>query len=234
MRLSIVTAVLNSHEVVRRQILHYAAMDLPEVEIIFVDDGSTPPLQDDYGLANLTIFATNDFRPWTHVTARNTGAKIAKGDYLLLTDIDHIVSRQLIDDCLAFTGDILHFRREFGVLMEDGAFTQDHDILISYGVQPGRLHDGSRRVSPHGNSFCIKRELFWELGGMPAKEADHYPNREDGKLKRLIHRYTKRPLDIWDGHKRLSPIYLIPNGRFCGSPDANPFGLFHTLSRSHG
>ena len=45
-RLSIIIPVLNSHEIVRRQIEHFKKMNLPDdVELIIVDDGSDPPLE---------------------------------------------------------------------------------------------------------------------------------------------------------------------------------------------
>ena len=43
MRLSIIIPVLNSHEVVRRQLLHFERIGLPpDTELILVDDGSDP------------------------------------------------------------------------------------------------------------------------------------------------------------------------------------------------
>ena len=99
MKVSIVSAVLDSHEVVRRQILHFKKMDLPDdVEIIFVDDGSNPPLAfPDCGLKAFTIYATGNKGKWTQPAARNYGARKAKGEFLLVTDIDHILSRKLIE-----------------------------------------------------------------------------------------------------------------------------------------
>src|SRR4030043_228401 len=97
MKLSIVIAVLNSHEIVRRQILHYEKMDMPDgVEILFIDDGSDPPIVSDTKLKNFTIYATNDFRPWTVELARNFGIKKAKGEYILITDMDYIIPRECI------------------------------------------------------------------------------------------------------------------------------------------
>ncbi len=84
MKVSVVIAVLNSHQVVVRQIRHFKRMRLPkDVEIILVDDGSNPPLNyETCGLRNLRILYTNDKRPWTQGLARNMGAKVAKGEYL--------------------------------------------------------------------------------------------------------------------------------------------------------
>ena len=47
MKLSIVIPVLDSHEVLRRQLLHFDRMKLRrDTEIIIVDDGSDPPLEE--------------------------------------------------------------------------------------------------------------------------------------------------------------------------------------------
>ena len=91
-KVSIVIAVLNSHRIVRRQIRHFRRMRLPDdIEIIIIDDGSNPRLQDilapPNSVPNIYIYATNDFRPWTQGLARNMGAKLAQGEYLFFTDI---------------------------------------------------------------------------------------------------------------------------------------------------
>ena len=80
MKLSIIIAILNSHEIVRRQYLHFERMGLPDdVEIIFVDDGSHPPLEPPK-IKNFTMLYTYDKRQWTTGIARNIGARHAKGD----------------------------------------------------------------------------------------------------------------------------------------------------------
>ena len=53
MKLSIIIAVLNSQEILRRLILYWSRMSLPDdVEFIIMDDGSKPPLIDPIGLKN--------------------------------------------------------------------------------------------------------------------------------------------------------------------------------------
>ena len=222
MKISIIIAVLNSHEILRRQLLHFEKMNLPDdIEIIIIDDGSEPALEGN--IKNLTMFATNDKRPWTQPVARNIGAKMAKGEYLICTDIDHILSRKLIDLVYTTDYDVVRFRREPGVLDENGNFTQDMDVLHAYGYEERRgLH-----MSAHGNSYAIKRDLFLQLGGSQQRES--YPNRDELSIKRGLRKMGDSVRML---NKEGRPtIYMIPNGRYCGSKDYNPFGLFHGLSR---
>lgn len=223
MKLSIVIAILNSHEIVRRQITHLKRMSLPDsVEILLMDDGSIPALEGEW------VIPTNDFRPWTTGIARSTGARLAKGEYLLMTDIDHILSKELVDAVLKFSGDRMNFPRQFGVLDENGEFTQDMAVLRSYGLKGKSL-----TANRHGNSFAIRKDIFWDMGGYDKeRSALPYPSGEDRLFNRTWHYRADKGF-----YKQASygpPIYVFPSGRFCGDDDYNPFGLFHNLSRKHG
>lgn len=233
MKYSIVISVLNSHEIVRRQLLHFRSMRLPaDTEIILMDDGSKPPIRCDFHVPNLTIHATNDFRPWTQPLARNEGARLAKGKYLVCTDIDHILTRRLLNKVYEFKGDVMHFMRQVAVLDELGNLTQKTDVLASYGFPMERIKKRAFRTSPHSNSYAIKRDLFLRLGG--SRYTGVYPNRDEIPLKRQLKRLAARgEITIVDGPDR-PVIYTIPNGRFCGDVDSNPFNLFHNLSRKKG
>jgi glycosyltransferase involved in cell wall biosynthesis len=233
MRVSIVTAILNSHEVVRRQIKHYRKIGLPEdVEIVFVDDGSDPPLRSifEHSGLNLRWFATHNYREWTQPAARNLGVKNARGEYVICTDIDHIISSQVVE--LARNPgdwDIIRFSRQVAVLDEEGNFTQDMDVLRSYGYN----RDGIN-IAPHGNSYIFNRNLYLRLGGVSEQHVGtgKYPNREEVPLKgRIKELWKKGEIKVWD--KPPKPmIYMIPNGHYCGDKDSNPFGMFHELTRS--
>ena len=235
MKVSIVTAILNSHEIVRRQILYYNSLRLPDdVEVIFIDDGSKPPIQ--VFLATnfkLRLLYTNDFRDWTQPAARNFGVKAAIGEYIIVTDIDHILSRQLIDDVKEQKWDVYRFRREFAVLDERGTFTQDKAILISYGLPPERLETRGLQVTPHTNSFAMRRQLYWDIGGVSEKHvgSGKHPNREEQPVKAAYKRLAREGKITICGDEDRPTIYMIPNGRFCGDKDYNPFGLFHDLKR---
>lgn len=232
MKLSVIFPVLNSHEAVRRQLLHFHKMNLPDdIEFIIVDDGSNPPLNcKEYILRNLTILKTNDKRPWTQGLARNMGAKHAKGEYLLMTDIDHILPRPVIDAAYNFTGDKMVFHRSIAVLDEDGNLTQDIEVLKQYGYDPNR----SRKLSAgsHGNTFAIRKALFHELGGYNPRRCYygyHAPVRmgEDCYFNSAWKIYSRA-----NGLRNTTgpEIYIFPVGRFNISGDSNPMGLFHQLS----
>ena len=228
MRVSIVIPVLNSHEILRRQILHFERMRLPgDVELIIVDDGSNPPLQLPSWVRG---HATHDSRPWSWAPARNAGARIAKGDYLLMTDIDHILSLDLVNAVRTFGGQKMQFKRELAVLDNDGLFSQDLEILKEYGLSPERVEGGSLRIGPLPNNFAMRRDIFWEIGGYREDLVERsYPQGEDRLWKKAWIEWER--LGKGKVHHERPTIYMFPNGKYCGDVDYNPFGLFHGLSR---
>lgn len=227
--LSIVIPVLNSHEIVRRQFLHWSRLDLTGVEIILMDDGSDPPIEGK--LQNVSIYRTGDTRPWTWALARNAGARRALGEYLFMTDIDYIISQEALDDAWFFTGDRLGFKREFGVLDPYGNFTQNIDVLKAYGLDPQRIAVRGVKMPPHPNNFVMKTELFWKLGGYREDLIGKpYPQGEDRHFKKaLLNAVAAGEATMTDTNR--PTLYMFPNGQFCGDVDHNPFGLFHNLSR---
>ncbi len=231
-KLSIVIPCLNSHEVLRRQFLYFERIGIPDdTEIIIVDDGSEPPLKYE-GKLPVTIYATNDKRPWTWALARNKGARIAQGEYLLMFDIDHIITRELIDEARTFGGCKMQFLREFGVLKEDGSFTQDLETLVAYGFPKERFKDRGLAMTPLPNNFVMRKDVYWDIGGYREDLfMKPYPQGED--------RLFKKGWYIWERktgehvHPYRPKIYMFPNGYLCGDVNFNPFGLFHNLSRAN-
>lgn len=230
MKLSIVIPCLNSHEVLRRQLLHFSRMGPlhPDVEIIIVDDGSDPPLENTSDI-RVTIHRTNDKRPWTWALARNAGARIARGEYLLMFDVDHIVPAFAIRFLRGFTGKKVQFIREFGVLDENGVLTQDRDVLADYGLP----REKGLALGPLPNNFAMRRDIFWELGGYREDLCEKpYPQGEDREFRSAWRTYEK----VHGGEgscvcTQRPRIYMFPNGKFLGDVDADPKRLFHTLTR---
>lgn len=235
MKLSIIIPVLNSHEVVRRQLLHFERIGLPDdTELILVDDGSDPPINGfaspESGFAkpktrHWRVLETNDFRPWTWALARNAGARAAKGEMLLMYDLDHIVDRDAIDYIHGYDGEKVQFIREFGVLTPSGILTQDREVLEDYGLPK----ETPLRIGPLPNNFAMRRDLFWELGGYREDLVDKpYPQGEDRSFRSVWRTYDP------DGKKvsvHRPKIFMFPNGKYLGDVDADPKRLFHTLSR---
>jgi len=235
MKISVVIPVLNSHEIVRRQLLHFSKMGWPrDCELILVDDGSDPPIHcpSDIAAPFLTILHTGDTRPWTWALARNAGARIASGEYLLMFDLDYILTREALEGVRGFTGQKRRFRREFGVLDEHGEFSQDEETMKRYGLPEQRIKQKGFKLPPHPNNFAILRELYWEIGGFREDVVDRpYPQGEDRYFKQeWMKRVATGEVEDDDANTRPT-LYMFPNGQFCGDVDYNPFDLFHDLTR---
>ena len=238
MKVSVISAVLDSHEIVRRHILHYNKMNLPgDVEVIFIDDGSQIPLSETTDRIdknfNFTLLETHNKAKWTQPAARNMGAKHARGEFCIFTDIDHIVTKNLIDYAKNPETDVVRFVRCAAVIDEDGNFTQDPDTLKAWGLKDKYIKRPTCKISSHGNSYIMRTGLYIGLGGVDERfvGTGRYPNREEALLKRQLRRLE------YDGRIRIidkkgrPTIYMFPNGNFCGGKDYNPFGFFHKTSR---
>jgi hypothetical protein len=226
MRLSIVIPVYQSHEIVRRQALWLARMRLPlDVECVFVDDGSCPALRaEDYDLPNLYVCATGNRLAWTQGLARNLGAEKATGAYLLMTDIDHILSHEAILAARAYAGPKMIFRRQLAILDSDGKLTQDRAALAAWGCDRADLH-----ASVHGNTFAMPRADFLALGGYDPATCSwgYHPVAKHGDDCYFNRKWNR-------AHRGAQPdvgpdIYLFPTGRFHKDGCLNPHGLFHDL-----
>lgn len=226
MKLSIVISIYQSYEIVKRQILHFSKMDLHEddVEFIFVDDGSNPPIEG--RMRNLTIVQTNNNLAWTQGLGRNLGASKAKGEYLFMTDIDHIISRPAIEAGLSFNGNKMIFRRKIAVLDENGVITQDKQVLREWGYEWDNLD-----ASVHGNTFIMKKDIFWSLGGygLTPSLVGYHPASKKGDDCYFNKKWNR----AFSGEQPyIGPdIYMFPTGRFNKDGNNNPFGFFHNLSQ---
>jgi predicted glycosyltransferase involved in capsule biosynthesis len=207
-------------------------MDIPDgVEIIYLDDGSYPPLLFETELKNFTIHPTEDYRPWTTGFARNTGAKLAKGEFLLMTDIDYIITLDALKASMDFNEDKMSFKRQFGILDEHGELSLDYDDLRAYGLLEERIVKKGRKIPPHPNNFVMRKETFLKLGGYDETRMHlGYPKcTSDGLFKRTwTHFYKRGKVTLCDYRPML---YMFPTGQFCGDVDFNPYGLFHDLTR---
>jgi glycosyltransferase involved in cell wall biosynthesis len=240
MRVTIIHPVLNSHEIVRRQLLHYDKIGIPEdTEVIIVDDGSDPPIEAE-PRPWLRIIQTNDKRPWTSSLARNTTAPQAKGEYIIFADLDHIITKEIIELVRNFNGDFMRFNRAFAILDEEGNISQDLEVLREYGLSDHRIKKYGTFLNPHRNQYATRKDFFINvMKGYNERLilTKPYPQREDGNFSRRwdeLHKAGKvRDFDDIVGYKHRANILLFPSGKYCegGDVDADPKGLFHTLTR---
>jgi len=219
--LTIVIAVLESYEAVYRQCQYWANMPVPlDVEIIIMDDGSPKPLSaivETFASAcNVRVIGTGDTRPWSQPCARNAGAKCAKADYILFTDIDHIISVEALVTARMFSGDMMKFPREFAVIDEKGNLTQDLCTLKKYGLRR------KIKTGPHFNTFVIKKELFEALNGYD----ESYCGKYGGDDTDFADRYSKLAKAGKATRSSLGPrMFVFPD------PRKDVKQIFHGLRR---
>jgi glycosyltransferase involved in cell wall biosynthesis len=214
-KVSIVIAVLESREVLKRQTRYFQRMDLSnDTEIIIVDDGSDPPLEVDVDPQNFSLLQTNDIRPWSQPCARNFGAEHAKGEFVLMTDIDHMLSKEAIEAVRNFDGDKMMFPRHWAVLDDGGRIVQDTEILFDYGLSEELYKERGLHAG------AMRRKIFQELGGYDESFCGKYGG-DDTNFSRRYGEYH------YSGHcKRHSMgprIYVYPD------PRRDKKKVFHSL-----
>jgi len=231
-KISIIIPVLDSYRVVRRHLKHFKSMGLPDtIEIIIMDDGSDPPLKEIFAghtVKNLNIYPTGDRRPWTQPCAKNLGAKIAQGEYLLMTDVDHIFSRELIAAVENFDGDKMEFGRQFAVLTNRGEITQDPEVLFEYGLDRQRYKKRGLGVYKHTNTFAMKKQIFMDIDGYHPR----YCNKGIHDIYDDNHLYHKYRKHCEAG--KCKPAVKGPDVFVFPASGIDPIGLFHKLERKHG
>lgn len=212
-------------------------MGLPDdVEILYMDDGSNPPLTG--SLNNLRIIPVGNPRNDDGIfydgrvsIARNLGAKLAKGEFLLMTDIDYIIRKENIEYARNLKYDKARFKREMGVILEDGTVTQDLDVLRQYGLLEERIKVRGVQISPHPNNFIIRKSTFMDMGGYRENLQGIYPSKGDTWFKRDWTEYMNAGKATIAPAEERTTLLMFPNGQFCGDLDYNPFGLFHNFTR---
>jgi hypothetical protein len=231
-KVSVIISVLDSHEIFRRQLLYFKRMRLPKsVEVIIMDDGSVPALEATVSFRNLHIIPTGDFRDWTQACARNLGARIALGEYLLMTDIDHIISKEAIEFMLGFTGDKAIFRRVFGMLNAEGKLETDVDKLLMHGMPNKYAKVVPPRAGVHTNTFGMKKTVYMDLDGYHPRYCGISNGSNHGD-KRFFKKYLDGMRDGICKKQEIGPdIYVWPSMAKCPIEDMDKDHMFHDLKR---
>jgi glycosyltransferase involved in cell wall biosynthesis len=132
--------------------------------VIVVDDGSPdhpaaevlrPPPP---GL-RLRLFRIDVDVRWNQDAARNIAVHHATDDWILLIDIDHVVTPELLDA-------VIHGMHDPGVIHRFNRRKYD---------RKGR----TKHLHPHPNSWLMTREMYWRVGGYDEALAGYYGTDED-------------------------------------------------------
>ena len=165
-------------------------------ELIFVDDGSVPPIPiPDETPENFVLLRTGEIRTefeWTQHLAINKAVALAKGEYIVKNDVDHVFTRDTIEAIEEFKGDMLLFRREAGYLSDDLTITS--------------LRDEHPVYSPIDDIYVVRKSIFQGLGGYPVEATRKY-----GGMGRFLWGYSETHEARSIPEKAL--IYVVPDTR---------------------
>lgn len=106
---------------------------------------------------------------WNWLQCRNLGAKEADGEWLFLTDIDHIVPVE--------TMQYLHDNTMGKVFKGDRFYTFDR---VNYALKTPL--EKMEKYKPHPNTYFMSKKLYWKIGGYDEVFAGNYGT--DGMYRR--------------------------------------------------
>jgi hypothetical protein len=150
------------------------------VEVILVDDGSpTAPaakVPRPTGLPELRIYRVKEDKPWHQHAARNLGAHVAPDSWLLLTDMDHVLTTESATSLLKRLSEL------------DPKTIHTLDRIEADTGKPTVNERGQPK--PHPNSFVLTRDLYWKIGGYDEEFCGQYGT--DGFFRARAFRKAKR------------------------------------------
>lgn len=144
-KISLIFPYYKNPETLKYQLGLWASLNQDNLEIIIIDDGSPKgfraeevPIDD----KRVKIYRILTDVSWNVGGARNLGVNMAKSEWVLFTDIDHIVTPVLLD-CIQRmdlqTQNIYTFRRKRHLTGED--------------------------CGEHQETKLMTRSMYWDLGG---------------------------------------------------------------------
>lgn len=152
-QITLILPYYNQPKMLRVQLRHIMGFP-PGLQVIVIDDGSTDQahLQISDYFPNISLYRILEDIPWNRNGARNLGATVANTEWILQTDIDHILSTsnatRLINTTLDKSKWYQFARSRIGQADE----TRRKDALDP------NAEEGE--IKPHIDSYLITRERF--------------------------------------------------------------------------
>lgn len=134
--------------------------------VIVVDDGSPEPAREvilesgfDYSRRQFQLYRILKDIPWNRNGARNLGAHVAAKNWILQTDIDHVLpvnsAIQLVRVLPTLSAKQWYRFRRFRRGRADETRKKDR-------ISPNETYG---EIKPHGDSYLCTREHYWKAGG---------------------------------------------------------------------
>jgi hypothetical protein len=153
-------------EMLRRQAVAWAGYPAG-IRVILVDDGSPEPAHE--VLPNgcrAALYRIETDIPWNRNGARNLGAQVAETDWILQTDIDHLLPvPSAIWLAEHFTADPACWYRFARFRAGRADATRRKDAIPDDAV--------FGPVKPHVDSYLCTRALYWRMGGYDEDYSGH-------------------------------------------------------------
>lgn len=143
------------------------------IEIIVTDDCTPSEQSIDRAIIqpiypNMRIFKIKEKVPWNWLQCRNIGARYSESDWILLTDMDHMID----------------FNTAKGLLKR----IKNSDPNIVYQLNRLRAVDG-KKYKHHNDSFVLTKKLFWKCGGYDEHYSGLYGT--SGMFRRRLYEFAK-------------------------------------------
>lgn len=165
---SVVIPAYNSARFIGETIEHVLAQDLPDVEVIVVNDGST---DDTVGVVSRHPLVKLINQPNAGVAAaRNAGVRAAQGEWVGFVDSDDLWHPQMLSSCLA----LARLHPWASMVLSNSVQQIDHKALAQRhewpdGIPPHRLEESFEAVFRHPylgmSSVFMRRQVFLDVGG---------------------------------------------------------------------
>lgn len=163
-----------------------------QMEVLVTDDCSKkyPILKaiDHDNSYQLSVFRIQEKVAWNWLEARNIGAHHAKGKWILLTDMDHMVRGKVFHRLLKKLPDL------------NPEVVYQFSRCRAPGMEPYKFHN---------DSFLVTRDLFWKCGGYDEDYAGQYGT--SGMFRRRLFQAAKGHILFHDLSLVLYPREVIPD-----------------------
>ena len=159
MKITIVSHYYNHHEEVNRQIKHWESMkgfSNKEIEVILIDDFSEKVYEPPTSRINIRHIRIDKDIPWNQGGCRNLGAYLARGEWLLIFDIDQYLNPNAL------------------AIISQNLSQLDKNTLHYLKCKP--IYNSVDNVTAdfHPNSYLVNTDTFRRIGMYDEDFCGHY------------------------------------------------------------